>query len=294
MMKTISLYAGLLLLAFFSSASVATEKDAPDFVAIQSYARLAGASYAGESAIKKELAAQHYVLDKLIDVPGFLVSGFVASNKATKTQVIVVRGTANEENAFVDIALKLLPDEKTGVKLHQGFSKSASDFYQKALPSLHKNYHIITVGHSLGGAVAVILAMYLDVDHFNVEKVVTFGQPKVTNVTGARKFADINLTRVVTPKDVVPLVPPLDPMDIMKLDIYWHMGREIVLLDNHEYAVLEGVKSMMRISRFTSVVPDESNLQHHMMTEYLRRIADEIPKAKQVPYDTGFNLFGGS
>ncbi len=50
---------------------------------------------------------------------------------------------------------------------------------------------------------------------------------------------------------------------------------------------------MMRISRFTSVVPDESNLQHHMMTEYLRRIADEIPKAKQVPYDTGFNLFGG-
>ncbi len=240
MTKTISLYASLLLLAFFSSVSAATENDAPDFVAIQSYARLAGVAYQDEAAIKKELAAQNYVLDKVIDVPGYLVSGFVASNAATRTQVIVVRGTANEENAFVDVALKLLPDKKTGVKLHQGFSKSASDFYQKALPFLHKDYHIITVGHSLGGAVAVVLAMYLDVDHFNVEKVITFGQPKVTNVTGARKFADLNITRVVTPKDVVPLVPPLDPMDIMKLDVYWHMGKEIVLLDNHQYAVLEG------------------------------------------------------
>jgi hypothetical protein len=294
MKKIYSLCASLLLLVFFSATSSATENDAPDFVAIQSFARLAGASYEDEATITKELAAQHYVLDKLIDVPGYLVSGFVASNAETKTQVIVVRGTANEENAFVDIALKLLPDKKTGVKLHQGFSKSASDFYQKALPSLHRDYHIITVGHSLGGAVAVILAMYLDVDHFNIEKVVTFGQPKVTNVTGARKFADLNLTRVVTPKDVVPLVPPLDPMDLTRLDIYWHMGKEIVLLDNHEYAVLEGVKSMMRISRFTSVVPDESNLQHHMMAEYLRRIADEIPNSRQVPYDTGFNLFGGS
>jgi pimeloyl-ACP methyl ester carboxylesterase len=294
MTKTNVLCASLLLLAFFSTSSQAAEQTAPDFVAIQSFARLAGVAYEDEAAIKKELAVQHYELDKLIDVPGFLVSGFIASNAATKTQVIVVRGTANEENAFVDLALQLLPDKKTGIKLHQGFSKSANDFYQKALPALHKDYHIITVGHSLGGGVAVILAMYLDVDHFNVEKVITFGQPKVTNVTGARKFADLNIIRVVNPKDVVPLVPPLDAMDLTKLDIYWHMGKEIVLLDNHEYAVLEGVKSMLRISRFTNVVPDESNLQHHMMKEYLRRIADEIPKAKQVPYDTGFNMFGGS
>lgn len=282
-----------IMLAMFLTAPLMAETVAPNFVALLASARLANASYGDGADIKKELAAQHYSLDKQFSIPGYEVSGFVGSNATTKTQVIVVRGTANLENAFVDIALKLLPDKKTGVKLHQGFSKSASDVYQQVLPVLHKDYHVVVVGHSLGGAVAVILAMYLDQDKFNIEKIVTFGQPKVTNVMGARKYSDLNIIRVVNPKDVVPLVPPLDPMDITKLDIYWHMGKEIVLLDNHEYAVLEGVKSMLRISRFTSVVPDESNLQHHMMTEYLRRIADEIPKAKQVPYDTGFNLFGG-
>jgi predicted lipase len=292
MTKIISLTASLLLLAFFSAISSAEQAKAPDFVELQSFARLANASYANEAAIKKELANQHYELEKLIAVPGYLVAGFVASSEATKTQVIVVLGTANEENAFVYIALQLLPDKKTGAKLHQGFSQSASNFYQQVLPLLRRDYRIITVGHSLGGAVANILAMYLDEDKYQIEKVITFGQPKVTNVSGARKYAHLAVTRVVTPKDVVPLVPPLDPMDLMKLDIYWHMGKEIVLLDNHEYAVLEGVKSMLRISRFTDVVPDESNLQHHMMAEYLRRIADNIPDAKQVPYDTGFNLFG--
>jgi triacylglycerol lipase len=91
----------------------------------------------------------------------------------------------------------------------------------------------------------------------------------------------------------VPLVPPLDPMDLMKLDIYWHMGKEIVLLDVNEYAVLEGTQSMLRAARFTNVAPDESNLQHHMMSEYLRRLADKIPTAKQIPYAIEIKLFDG-
>jgi len=293
MTKMISQYASLLMLAFFSMTSSAIEEKSVDFSEILAFARMAEVSYADAPAIKNVLESQHYKLQKLIDVPGYLVNGFVAVNESIKTQVIVVRGTANEENTLVDIALQLLPDNKTGVKLHQGFSRSADAFYQQAQPLLYRGYHIITTGHSLGGAVANILAMYLDEDRYTIDKVVTFGQPKVTDVAGAKKYAHLDVTRVVTPRDVVPLVPPLDPTDLMKLDIYWHMGREVVLLDNHEYAVLEGVKSMLRISRFTDTVPDESNLQHHMMSEYLRRVADEIPDAKRVPYDTGFNLFGG-
>jgi len=36
-------------------------------------------------------------------------------------------------------------------------------------------------------------------------------------------------------------------MDINNFDIYWHLGKEIVLLKGYDYAVLEGVKSMMRV-----------------------------------------------
>ncbi len=283
----------MLLLGLCAGTPVLAQGATPDFVQLQIFARLASASYAGANAIQQALSKQGLKLQKQINVPGYVVSGYLAINTATKTQLIVVRGTANAENAYVDMAVQLLPDKKAGIKVHQGFSRSASNFYLAALPFLHKDYRIVTIGHSLGGAVANILAMYLDQDGYKVEQVVTFGQPKVTNVEGARKYAHLNVIRLVTPKDVVPLVPPLDPMDLMKLDIYWHMGKEIVLLDKRQYAMLEGIKSMMRISRFTNVVPDESNLQHHMMTEYLCRIADKIPVSKQVPYDTGFNLFGG-
>lgn len=293
MKKTIVTWVGTVLLAFFATVSPAAEDKAPDFAELQAFARLANASYADTAAIKNELAAQHYELAKQIDDLHYAVSGFVGINDATKTQVIVVCGTSNLENALVDITVQLLPDKKTAVKLHQGFSQSASNFYQQALPLLHKDYRIISVGHSLGGAIANILAMYLDEDKFNVEKVVTFGQPKVTNVAGARKYAHLDITRVVTPKDVVPLVPPLDPMDLMKLDIYWHMGKEIVLLDSNEYAVLEGTPSMLRAARFTNVLPDANNLQHHKVNEYLRRLADKIPTAKQVPYATEIKLFDG-
>ncbi len=281
------------LVAFHAHA----EDAAPDFTQLLAFGRLANVAYLDEDAINKELKLQNFQLVKRANVPGYAVTWFLAVNETEKTQVIVVRGTDNAENAFVDVALQLMPDEKLGIKLHQGFMQSASNVYQQVLPLLHKDYQIITIGHSLGGAIANILAMYLDVDKYNVEKVVTYGQPKVTNVSGTRKYAHLDVTRVVTPKDVVPLVPPLDPvsmMNMMSLDLYWHQGKEILLLDTNEYAVLEGRKSMMRAARFMETVPDEKNVQHHMMSEYLRRLGNKAAGAKQVPYNTEFNLFGSS
>ena len=74
------------------------------------------------------------------------------------------------------------------IRLHQGFAQAAESLYLAIRPHLNKNYKITTTGHSLGGAVALILAMYLDKDHYLLDKVVTFGQPKVTNVTGAQHY----------------------------------------------------------------------------------------------------------
>lgn len=291
MLRNLFITAGLCWLMLLSAFPVFAD-DTPDFTQLAACGRLANAVYSDRDKIDAELTRQGYTLQKYANVPGYAVTWFVAVNDSTKTQVIAIRGTSNIENAFVDVALQLMDDKKTGVKLHQGFSRSAGDVYEQVLPLLHRDYHIITIGHSLGGAIANILAMYLDVDKFNVEKVVTFGQPKVTNVGGARKFAHLDVTRVVTPKDVVPLVPPLDPMSIMSMDIYWHMGKEILLLDGNEYAELEGMKSMLRATKFVTTIPDENNLLHHMMSEYLERLEAKLSGAKQVPYDTGFNLLG--
>jgi triacylglycerol lipase len=261
------------------------------FTKIKHYAEMANAAYLPAQAARGIIEAQGYHLVQYNSVPGVEVNYFVATNDALKHQIIAVRGTANVENAISDVSLKLLPDEHAKIALHQGFAQAAEAVYKAVLPVLNKNYKTSTTGHSLGGAIAVILAMYLDIDHYSLGPIVTFGQPKVTNVRGAMAFQHLDITRVVTSQDLVPLVPPLDVMDINNIDIYWHLGKEIVLLKGHDYAVLEGVKSMMRATRVINTNMSQENLEHHLMAGYLQQAKAKVEEANLVPYETGIDLF---
>jgi hypothetical protein len=283
-----------LLLLLFAWSSVAigarTVGDAAHFKLIHQYALIADAAYYDKARIEKALTAQGYTLTAHEQLPGYAVSYVLATNHTTSEQLLAVRGTSNVENALVDVAFMLLPNESTRIKLHQGFAKSADFIFDRIKPKLNKDYRINTTGHSLGGAVAVILAMYLDAKGYDVGEVVTFGQPKVTNITGSRKYAHLDVTRIVTPKDMVPLVPPLDPMDLMNMDIYWHLGTELVLYEDNTWSELKGVDSMMRATDFLNEMVSEKNLQHHFMTEYLNALTPKLVNAKRVPYQNDFSI----
>jgi hypothetical protein len=260
------------------------------FAKIQPYAGMANATYLPQQEAQRIIEAQGYRLTQYSSVPGVEVNYLVATNDTLKHHVIAVRGTANVENAIVDISLQLLPDAHAKVALHQGFAQAAEGVYKSILPVLSKDYKISTTGHSLGGAIAVILAMYLNIDQYTLGPIITFGQPKVTNVGGALAFRHLDVMRVVTARDVVPLVPPLDAMDLSKIDIYWHLGKEIVLLKGADYAVLEGVKSMMRATRILNTTLSQDNLEHHKMARYLKQIERKTEEARLVPYETGIDL----
>lgn len=280
-----------LILVSVSATASAIETGAVDFIAIQQQAGFATAAYQSEDQIRDFVESGNYTLTLYKTIPDIHISYFLATDRQTRTQVISVRGTANIENAMVDILLKLRPDKITGIQLHQGFSHAARKVYEDLKPLLETDYTIRTTGHSLGGAVALILAMYLDVDHFNVERVTTFGQPKVTNVGGASKFGHINIIRVVTPFDLVPLMPPLDPLDLYNVDVYWHAGKEVVLLNGNQYAILEGLDSMLRATRFTQQPLDQANMEQHQMSAYLGMIGAKTKSSRLVPYQTDLNLF---
>ncbi|MGO2354606.1 MAG: lipase family protein [Marinomonas foliarum] len=203
-------------------------------------------------------------------------------------------GTANLENAMLDLDLELKPDAILDIKLHQGFGSGAKAVYEDIKPFLTKDQPIHLTGHSLGGAIAVILGMYLQNDGYPVEQIITFGQPKVTNVTGANKFHTLPLTRVVTPDDIVPLVPPISPMQIKDLDIFWHMGEEIILIDKGEFAQTNGVKAMLRATKFATAIPSEKNLRAHKMTTYISLIEQLQTSPKETSYKTEISLFGFS
>jgi hypothetical protein len=290
LMKSVRLYLSITFLCL-SAALPASGQAGVNFSEISEMARFADAAYRSEAEIQAAVEASDYKLVLYQTIAEIQVAFFLATNELTKTQLISIRGTSNIENTMVNISLKLTLNKDFGVSLHKGFAYSAKQIYAELKPFLVPEYKINVTGHSLGGAVAMILAMYLETDQFNVNQVVTFGQPKVTNLFGADKFQQMNIIRVVAPDDLVPLVPLFDPLDIKNPDIYWHAGKEVILLDDTGYAILEGVDSMLRATKFTQKPLSGENLNNHRMSAYLKLIDARTRSAELVPYKIDFNLF---
>jgi len=118
--------------------------------------------------------------------------------------IIVIRGTANDSNVLSDIDVRLVSDARTGIKLHKGFRDVAVTIMQ-ILDNTHTIEHTVHVtGHSLGGAVAQIIGMWLHKRGKNVQ-VFSYGSPKVSN-----QVLDSQPThwRVVRRSDPIPFTPP--------------------------------------------------------------------------------------
>lgn len=131
-----------------------------------------------------------------------------------KTVDVAIRGTANFDDVLVDLNAAAQLDEELQIPLHTGFRSVARDVYDALRRELSdielKTYTFRLFGHSLGGAAASIVSMYLHQAGFNVEVVATFGAPRFTTNEGARKYQVLNQRtfRVVRCDDVVPFLPP--------------------------------------------------------------------------------------
>lgn len=269
------------------------------FVELLDYARLSDAAYESKDSVLRLAKEMGSELTLHEDVAGLDVTYFLLTDTRNETQWIAIRGTVNVKNTLVNLAIKLKPNKDIGIQLHSGFAETAKDIFLKIRPKLKTEYEIKIAGHSLGGAVANVLAMYLDINKFPVTRIVTFGQPRVTNFTGAQKFSHLDILRVVTAKDFVPLLPPVDVVDlnitdfnsISNVGIYWPLGQGIILMDNKEYSIAKGLDSMLRATKFLNKQPDMSNLKHHQMAHYLQAIKDRQQSARWIPYKNDFNIF---
>ena len=264
---------------------------APDFAQLRIQAQLSGDTYLTDSEREAQLLQQGQTLIHQATLADSQVSYFLSQGNGVQT--IAIRGTANLANVMVDLDIEFQPDERLGITLHNGFRSAAEAVFNDVRPRLVAGMPVQITGHSLGGAIAVVLAMYLKHETaMQITQVITFGQPKATNVTGADIYASIPLIRVVTQKDLVPLVPPLSPLQIKDLDVYWHMGEEIILLGDQQYSQTHGLKSMLRATKLSTALPDESNLQAHQITTYQTLIDELLQSAEEVPYQMEINLFG--
>ncbi len=262
-----------------------------DFNILLQQAELAHASYLSVDKIQNTLKRYDYSLDINRRLDESQVSFFLATRDIKQTQAIVVRGTANLENVLVNISLELLADESTGLVLHRGYTETAKKIIAALKPSLKKDHVINTIGHSLGGAIALIMATMLDQQGYKIDQVVTFGQPKVSNITAAEKMRHLSILRVVTATDPVPLLPLLDPLDINNLKIYWHAGIELLLLDGRQYAIIDKLTSMLRAADFSPQAMNDEGLHQHRMQAYLDQLETKTSQAERVEYQAEFSLF---
>ncbi len=298
--RIVSLYLIFSCLVFAQLSFAQTNQQqfsAKDFSHWLNAAYIAEASYQSTEDIAEALGKQGYEITLQQQIKGYSVGFVLATNDTSKQHILAVRGTSNIDNVIVDAAFVLVPDKLSGIDIHQGFLLSARDIYQQVRDKIHPQYKINTIGHSLGGAAALILAMMFDAQGYDIGEVITFGQPKVTNISGSRKFRHLDIKRLVTPKDMVPLMPPLDPIDLMKLSIFWHQGTEIVLFENNQYTVLTGINSMKRAADFLNDIPGEQHLRNHFMATYIKYLQTKLKTPVEIEYKSDFKFsdwFGSS
>ena len=249
-------------------------------------------SYLARYAYKKDSE----ILDKYSNFDDIYINEidqikyFVLRDDTTKTYYVSVRGTTNSHNALQDINFFKDKSFRLGIQLHTGFHRAAEVIADDLVYRLDKTYAIKVTGHSLGAAVGLIVAWYLDYSGYIVDECITFGQPKVTDTAGARTMrGKIKLTRVVNETDIVSLVPPAGS----HAKKYSHLGDMIKLLDDGHYCYLTEPDSLnFGVNSFWLYAARESlsfyelgkELPDHYMDSYHENLNMIINNPKEVQW----------
>lgn len=203
-------------------------------------------------------------------------------DSVARTQTVYLSGTNSETLWAFDFDLSMTNEPDFNSLVHRGFDNAALTVLDDLLPRLEIDYSTTVTGYSLGGAMAVLLAAHLQIDGYPLERVVTFGQPKITNLAGLANFQDLPLLRFMNRNDPVPHLPPSLLAGGEEFD---HFGREVILYDGPSYAYLEpgdpSYKSSTTSDLFTTIA--EADFSQHG-TIYLDRLAAKLTEAIQIPY----------
>ena len=250
-----------------------------DFAELEAYAERSGAAYRAKQVIKAK-----YPKTIRISSPGDTgVRYFLEQDDAAKTQIITVRGTADQKNFAEDLNITVRTDRQADIPVHAGFDLAARAIYSDATPYLKRDYKIYVTGHSLGGAVAALVTIYAIEDGFRVERVITFGQPKFTTAAGVRRLR-FPLIRVVDENDLVPMLPPATAID-PQFGPYEHVGPEVILLQEKRYVYLPAHDAnRITIGEFWRSI-GIADLPDHKINRYINRIVDKIKGAAEVTYN---------
>lgn len=241
-----------------------------DFDHVAEFAMRSAAIYEINSTLRERIGDG---VQAVIELPNSQVRYSLDVTPAS-VQTVAIRGTSNLENIRLDANFLPAAATEIGVPLHSGFGNAAQEIYADLQPRLDRSAPVRLTGHSLGGAIAVVLGMRLAREGYKVTDVVTFGQPKVTSLEGAARYRTLPVTRIRMKGDPVADVPPIVRLD----DAAWsysHLGREVVLLERNNYLVYQPEDSI-----FEGMVNFYRNLGSHIVAEHSMEVYEQAVQAR--------------
>ncbi len=147
---------------------------------------------------------------------------------------------------------------------HAGFSDCAEAVFEQCLEiAAHSTAPLVLTGHSMGGAVATLVAIGLASklkDSGRNISLITFGQPRVSKASLIDNAFHGEYIRVANGSDIVPRVPKLG---------YSHAGQFLYLRNRGGYCVNPGISETM-LDRLTAWQHDR--ITDHSMPAYIRQL----------------------
>ncbi|KAJ9050477.1 hypothetical protein DSO57_1014135 [Entomophthora muscae] len=143
------------------------------------------------------------------------IRGLLAIDKFHEQILLGFRGTTSTANWAANLnfnKIKFGPGH-----VHEGFKTLTDALHPKyrkitkKLLAANPTYRLVIVGHSLGGAIAVLTAAYMsEFTSWERISVYTYGQPRVGDVKFVKwlNSQPLEMTRVVNDNDSIPHMPP--------------------------------------------------------------------------------------
>jgi len=162
---------------------------------------------------------------------------------------------------------KIIRKEFHGIKAHKGFAEAAQSVLADVVSIIAANQgkDIVITGHSLGGAIAALIAVALRPQQVEL---ITFGQPRVASSRQLRLALYGEYIRVVNGSDVVPRKPWLG---------YSHAGT-CAYITNGGQILIDPSEFLMFRDRLVTLIQRGSD---HTMSHYVAEIGRISANVKQ-------------